>query len=160
VLFAEGRLELVPDETLGVDQVVALARLDGQRIPGLPHDREGFLAVDPHGRIESLEDVYAAGDITSFPVKQGGIAAQQDVAVAEAIAAQAGANVTPRPFTPVLNAILLTGREPLFLHAELAARSGAASTVTTEPLHWPPSKIASQYLAPFLAAFERRMLVG
>jgi len=155
IRFEEGRLELVPDETLAADQVVALARLEGQQIPGLPHDREGFLAVDRTGRVDGLDDVYAAGDITSFPIKQGGIAAQQSVAVAETIAARAGADVVPRPFTPILNAVLLTGREPLYLHAELAPDSGAATTVTTEPLHWPPAKIASQYLAPFLATLER-----
>jgi sulfide:quinone oxidoreductase len=42
--------------------------------------------------------VYAAGDITAFPVKQGGIAAEQADAVAEMLASEAGADVTPAPF--------------------------------------------------------------
>ena len=41
-----------------------------------------------------MEGVYAAGDITTFPVKQGGIATQQADAAAEAIAAELGADVT------------------------------------------------------------------
>ncbi len=40
-----------------------------------------------------LEDVYAAGDITSFPVKQGGIATQLADAAAQAIAARLGADL-------------------------------------------------------------------
>ena len=153
--FEEGRLELVPAETLAADRVVALARLEGQRVPGIPHDRDGFVVTDRTGRVEELEDVYAAGDITRFPVKQGGIAAQQAVHVAEAIAARAGAGVTQRRFEPVLHALLLTGREPLHIRAEIAIGSSGATEATAEPLFWPPAKIASQYLAPFLATLER-----
>ena len=39
-------------------------------------------------RRAALDDVYAAGDVTTFPVKQGGIATQIADAAAEAIAAQ------------------------------------------------------------------------
>ena len=153
--FESGRLELVPAETLHADRVVSLARLEGQRIPGIPHDRDGFVVTDRMGRVEELDDVYAAGDITSFPIKQGGIAAQQGLHVAEGIAARAGADVTVRPFEPVLHALLLTGREPLHLRAELSPGSGVPAEATAEPLYWPPAKIASHYLAPFLATLER-----
>ena len=47
----------------------------------------GFVPVDPHGRVAGLERVYAAGDGTAFPIKQGGLATQQADAVAETIAA-------------------------------------------------------------------------
>ena len=153
--FGDGKLELVPAETLSADRVVALARLEGQRIPGIPHDRDGFVATDRTGRIDELEDVYAAGDITRFPIKQGGIAAQQGVVVAEAIAARAGADVQSRTHAPVLNAVLLTGREPFYLRTDLAPGADTDTAVTAEPLFWPPAKIAAHYLAPFLAAFER-----
>ena len=43
-----------------------------------------------------LAGVYAAGDGTAFPIKQGGLATQQADAVAETIAAAAGAPVEPR----------------------------------------------------------------
>jgi sulfide:quinone oxidoreductase len=153
--FREGELALVPDETVAADRVVALARLAGQPIPGIPQDRDGFVATDRTGRIEELDDVYAAGDITRFPIKQGGIAAQQGVHVAHAIAARAGADVAEHRLEPVLHALLLTGRDPLYLYAETAVGSGGATEVTAEPLFWPPAKISSRYLAPFLAAHER-----
>ena len=56
----------------------------------------------PDERMVGMPDVYAAGDITSFPVKQGGIATQQANAAAESMAAAAGAELIPRPFEPVL----------------------------------------------------------
>ena len=59
-----------------------------------PADVRGIHPRRPHGRVTGLSDVYAAGDITTFPVKQGGIAAQQAEAAAEAIAAAAGVDVT------------------------------------------------------------------
>ena len=69
-------------------------------------------------------DVYAAGDITTFTVKQGGIAAQQAEAAAEAIAAAAGVEIEPRPFRPVLRGLLLTGDGPRYLHGELTGGAG------------------------------------
>src|SRR6266542_3668133 len=77
VELVDGELRLVPEGTIAADRVVALPRLRGPRIDGLPQTVEGFLPVDAHGQVHGLADVFAAGDITSFPVKQGGIAAQQ-----------------------------------------------------------------------------------
>ena len=79
-----------------VDRVITLPVLEGPRLHGLPHDPHGFIPVDAHGRVAGVADIYAAGDITAFPLKQGGLAAQQADAVAEMIAAAAGAAVTPR----------------------------------------------------------------
>ncbi len=95
-----------------------------------------------------LTDVYAAGDLTQFPVKQGGIAAQQADAVASAIAADAGATVKPTAFKPVLRGLLLTGRAPRFLRSKMGTSHSLADT---EPLWWPPAKIVGRYLTPFLA---------
>jgi sulfide:quinone oxidoreductase len=150
--FEHGTLELVPTARLAADRVVALPRLEGPRIAGIPQDGDGFVATDQHGRVQGLAHVYAAGDITSFPIKQGGIAAQQADAVAEAIAAQAGADVKPRPFDPVLRGLLLTGGTPLYLRAELPGGRGDTSTIADEALWWPPGKIVGRYLAPFLGA--------
>jgi NADH dehydrogenase FAD-containing subunit len=118
-------------------------------------------SVDPDARLartaqgaeldHGLTNVYAAGDITQFPIKQGGIAAEQADAVAEVIAAQAGASVTPHRFQPVVRAILLTGGRPLYLRHAPHGGGGDRSTVAEEPLWWPPAKIAGRYLAPFLA---------
>ncbi len=65
---------------------MALPRLRGPRIGGIPQTFDGFVPVDSFGMVSGTQDVYAAGDITTFPVKQGGIAAQQADAAAEAIA--------------------------------------------------------------------------
>jgi sulfide:quinone oxidoreductase len=149
--YEAGRLELVPEGTLAADRVVALPRLEGPRILGIPQDTDGFIATDLGGRIHGLSNVYAAGDITQFPIKQGGIAAEQADAVAELIAAQAGAAVHPHRFQPVLRGLLLTGGAPLYLRSEPHGGRGETSTVTRETLWWPPAKIAGRYLAPFLA---------
>jgi sulfide:quinone oxidoreductase len=146
------RLRLVPANSLPADRVVALARLQGQPIAGIPHDQEGFIAADGWGRVEGLDDVYAAGDITNFPIKQGGLAAQQADTIAEQIALRAGAHPTPRRLEPVLYALLLTGEQPLYLKAELATGRGYRSTVSQEPLWWPPAKIVGRHLGPHLAA--------
>jgi sulfide:quinone oxidoreductase len=149
--FERGKLHLVPGGVIEADVVVALPSLRGQAIPGIPHDRDDFIRTDPHGRVEGLASVYAAGDITAFPVKQGGLAAQQADAAAEAIAADAGAGIEPRPFDPVLRGLVITGGAPAYLRAELRGGRGPVSEAGREPLWWPPGKIAGRYLAPFLA---------
>ena len=144
-----GALHLVGGATIEADRVVALPRLEGPRFPGLPHDGSGFIAVDEHQRARGHDNVFAAGDAADFPVKQGGLAAQQADTAAEAIAAAAGADVEPSPFTPVLRGLLLTGLTPRFLRTELAT---SEAELDTEALWWPPAKIVGRYLAPFLAA--------
>jgi hypothetical protein len=51
-------------------------------ILGVPQDDNGFVATDEYGWVLGVNDVYAAGDMTQFPLKQGGIATQQADAVA------------------------------------------------------------------------------
>jgi sulfide:quinone oxidoreductase len=146
VAFLGGGLEVDPPNGLEADRVVALPWLEGPPLQGIHQDQHGFVEVDEHGAVVGELDVFAAGDLTSFPVKQGGIAAQQADAAAEAMAARAGAGLAPAPFNPVLRGLLLTGMEPRFLRGE-----PDGSTVDTEPLWWPPAKIVGRYLAPFLA---------
>jgi sulfide:quinone oxidoreductase len=145
------KLHLHPAATLQVDQVVTLAQLEGPALSGLSSDPAGFVVVDDHSRVAGLEDVYAAGDGTTFPVKQGGIATQQADAAAEAIAAQLGAALTPSPMRPTLRGMLLTGIAPTYLRAQIAGRTGDRFDTAANPLWWPPSKIAGRYLAPYLA---------
>ena len=95
--FADGELRLVPEGHLEIDSVVALPRLRGPRIDGLSQTIDGFVPIDSHGRVRGVDDVYAAGDITTFPIKQGGIATQLADAAAEAIASQPGADVRLHP---------------------------------------------------------------
>jgi sulfide:quinone oxidoreductase len=141
-------LQVSPGDPIRADRVIALPRLEGPRIEGIPHNEHGFVDVDEHGAVWGLSDVWAAGDLTSFPIKQGGLAAQQAEAAAQAIAARAGVEVEPRPFNPVLRGLLLTGLSPRYIRAEPSAEQFAFDT---EPLWWPPAKIVGRYLAPFLA---------
>jgi sulfide:quinone oxidoreductase len=149
--FGSGLLACARAEPIEADRVVALPRFAGLEIDGVPRDRSGFVPVDPHGRVRGVRNVYAAGDLTTFPIKQGGLAAQQADAVAETIAATTGAPVDPRPFEPVLRALLLTGKGAAYLRTELVGGRGETSTASEEPLWWPAGKIVGRYLAPFLA---------
>jgi sulfide:quinone oxidoreductase len=152
VRFADGSLELLGGETMAVDAVVSLPRLRGSSLGGLPHDRDGFLEVDDRGRVRGVADVFAAGDATAFPVKQGGIATQQADVVAETIASEAGAPVQPTPLDPMVRALLLTGDRPAYVRAALGGHHGDPGIVDWEPLWWPPAKVAGLHLTPFLAA--------
>ncbi len=177
--FEDGGLRLAAGAPVHADRVVALPRLRGPAIPGLPHDSEGFIPVDVHGRVRGVADVYAAGDATAFPLKQGGLAAQQADAIAEVIAQRAGVALEPQPFSPVIRGLLLTGGVPMYLRAGAGAshhessvagerddelrlqRDGrrTESSSSTSALWWPPSKIAGRYLAPYLAT-ARPMPLG
>jgi sulfide:quinone oxidoreductase len=106
VRFQAGRLTIASGAEIEADAVISLPRLEGRRIAGIPHDAGGFVRVDGQGRVIGLEHVYAAGDITTFPLKQGGIATQQADLVAEAIVAEIGAGPEPRPFDPILSGAL------------------------------------------------------
>jgi sulfide:quinone oxidoreductase len=151
--FASGSLELSSGETIEVEEVVALPRLEGPRVSGLPADADGFIPIDDHCRVVGLEDVFAAGDGTAFPIKQGGIAAQQADVAAEAIAARLGAPLQPSVFEPSLRGMLLTGVAPMYLRATVGSSSAGEGDVAANALWWPPTKIAGRYLGPYLAHF-------
>jgi sulfide:quinone oxidoreductase len=143
-----GRLFLASGTAIAADRVVALAKLVVPRIPGLPQGPGGFIPTDGYGRVDGAAHVYAAGDVTWFPVKQGGIAAEQADAAASALAADAGADVTPEPFSPVLRGILLTGEEPHYVRAEPS--TGGRGEVDVRPLWLPLAKVAGRRLGPYL----------
>jgi sulfide:quinone oxidoreductase len=151
VAVVDGDLSVAPAGSIPADAVVALPVLTGPRFRGLPHDRRGFLPTNLSCVLEGAPSVFAAGDVTTFPVKQGGIATQQADTAAGEIASLAGAGVHPTPFRPVLRGRLLTGGEPLYLRTELHGGAGDTSTASTEPLWWPPGKIFGRYLGPYLA---------
>ena len=142
----DGALRLVDGE-VAADHVVTLAGATARGVPGLPVDRAGFVPVDAHGRVRGEDDVYAAGEATAFPLRQGGLAAQQADAVAEAIAAACGVGNVPRPFRPVLRGRLLTSGAPLYLQS----RPSGQSVASTRALWSPPEKVAGRLVAPYLA---------
>ncbi len=137
---------------LPVDRIVALPLVRGPRLPGVPTTPPyDFIPVDRHGAVRGRTGVYAAGDATDFPVKQGGVAAQQAEAIARYVAARHGAPIEPTPFAPVLRGMLLTGDAPHFVRSRAAAGDDGA-LASWEPLWWPPTKIAGRHLAPYLRA--------
>jgi sulfide:quinone oxidoreductase len=141
IVAQPGRVFLADGATVAADRTVAVARLVVPPIAGIPQGPGGFIATDPYGRVEGARHVYAAGDATWFPVKQGGIAAQQADAAASAIAADSGLPVVPKAFEPVLRGILLTG--------------GAPEQLGPGP-HWHTrGKIAGRHLGPYLAGDSR-----
>jgi sulfide:quinone oxidoreductase len=148
-----GWLDIMPgDHSVRVDQVVTEPRLVGPRLRGIPGGRDGFIHTDAHGRLAGLDGVFAAGDATAFPIKQGGLAAQQADAVAEAIAASVGADIDPQPFRPILRGVVLTGGPARYLRADISGGAGDDSTISGQALWWPPDKIAGRYLAPYLSS--------
>lgn len=150
-----GRLLLAGGRELDVDLAIAMMRLGGPAIHGLPSDEEGFLPVDRNGLVIGQRDVFAAGDATTFPVKQGGLATQQADAIAELLARNLGADVEPHQAVPVLRAVLYGGREKRYLRAELGDRLQASSEASSSPL-WPESnKLVGHYLAPYLDSLDQ-----
>jgi sulfide:quinone oxidoreductase len=153
--LAHGELKLEPGGLrLRPERVVALPLLEGGQITGVPADPHGFIAVDQHGAVFGLDGVYAAGDVTAYPIKHGGLASQQADVVAAAIAARAGVAIEPEPLRPILRAMLLTGGATRFLEAELGP-GGFASTVSDVCPWYPPAKLVARHLAPYLAQGAR-----
>ena len=130
----------------------------GRRCLGFLRTLGGLLLTDLYGKVPDLDGVWAAGDAIAFPVKQGGLAAQQADAAAESIAAVVGVDVAPQPFHPVLRGMMLTGRGQAWMrHAPAGEGEGTAER---RALWWPPTKIAGRYLAPYLAARQESGIVG
>jgi hypothetical protein len=78
-----------------------------------------------------MEDVYAAGDATDFPVKQGGLAAQQADAVALSIASSVDCMFRSAAVSPGLLTVDGTTR---YMRAHLVSAPGDDGTVSERPL--------------------------
>ena len=151
VAFENGALSVAPSGSVEADRVVALPQLRGRAPAGLPSDGQGFLPTNEHGEVRGSEGVFAAGDVTAFPVKQGGIATQQADAAARTIAARAGSPIEAEPFRPVLRGLLLTGDSARFMRAQIAGGHGDSSDVSPRMLWWPETKVAGQYVSQYLS---------
>jgi sulfide:quinone oxidoreductase len=153
----DGSLALDGADRVKADRVVAAPQLRGQSITGVPASRWGFVATDRHGGVERLPDVYAAGDMTTFPIKQAGLAAQQADRIAYRIASSLGV-AAPSPERPVmLQARLLGGAEPLFLRAELDAGGNPIGATLASPdltRGGLDSKVLAQFLTPYLSSHQ------
>ncbi len=149
--FGTGRLHIDPGEEIEADAVITLPRLEGRRIDGVPHDEDGFIAVDEHGAVVGLERAYAAGDISSLPFIQGAFATQQADAVAEAIAAAAGAEIAPAPAGSRMRAVLWTEQGPHYLSNGNGAGDGLASSPSRRHLEFLHNgRLTARYLSPLV----------
>ena len=150
-----GRMILHPEgREVALDRLVAVPKLLGPELAGLPADADGFLRTGPDGGVTGLERVYAAGDATDFPVKWGGIAAQQADAAAASITALAGILTVAEPFDGVVHGVLLVSRERQRLYFSARIERGCAeqSRVSDTPTLPPEAKIAARHLGPYLDA--------
>jgi sulfide:quinone oxidoreductase len=153
-----GRLLIQPQGAeLSVERIVAMPRLTGPGLPGLAAHAHGFIPIDAHCTVPGTGGrVFAAGDATAFPVKHGGLAAQQADTAAAVIAHLAGVGIEPAPFSPQIRGKLLTGGKPLYLSARLVGSQGFESEVSETP-PWPvDDKIVAAELGPYLAGLDQR----
>jgi sulfide:quinone oxidoreductase len=147
----QGEVLLMPGgRTLSASRIVALPELFGPAVRGLPAGEHGFIPVDKHCRVRGVDDVWAAGDATDFPIKFGGLAAQEADIAAASIAAVTGVKVDPATIRPEIHAVLLTGREPRYLSARLVGGAGFDGELTTVPTWRPVAKVNARYLTPYL----------
>ncbi len=154
----DGSLELCSGDVVPADRVVAGPQLRGRWITGIPADWWGFIAVDGDGRVAGIPDVYAAGDITNYPVKQAGLATQHADLVADSIARDFGVQPPERRSQRLLQARLVGAPEAIYLRAELDA-SGQATLATlarvaTEDENAQP-KVFARHLTTYLAQHEQ-----
>jgi sulfide:quinone oxidoreductase len=140
--------------TLDCDRVIAVPRLAGPRIAGLPSDPAGFIPVRPAGHVPGIDRVWAAGDATNFAIKWGGFAAQQADAAASSIATLAGADAPAAPFRGEVRGVLFAGIDGRQLHFAVRIADGIAtdSQVSDAPLAAEQTKIAARHLSPYLEA--------
>lgn len=154
----DGALELQADGALPADAVVTVPQLSAHRISGVPASWWGFVPTDARGRVEGLEDVYAAGDMCAFPVKQGGLASQQADRVAHTIASGLGLQLKEPDERTVLQARFVGGDTTLYLRSELDWQ-GRATVATLQHIELGPmdgAKVLGRYLTPYLELREAR----
>lgn len=137
------------------ERIVTLPKITGRAIRGIPAGARWFVPIDEWCVVRSRDGrVFAAGDATDFPVKQGGIGAQQADTAAAGIAHIAGLGDRPPALHPVIRGTLLTGERPLYVAAHLIAGLGWQSEVYERP-PWPPEdKIVAEELGPYLRKLD------
>lgn len=107
-----------PFDQRSFDRTVSVPLVRGPRLGGVPATSlYGLIPVDGFQRVVGLRGVYAVGDATDFPIKQGEIATQQADVAAQSVAALHGHAEAPKRFAPELRATLHTGKgDPILLN--------------------------------------------
>ena len=143
------------------DRIVALPALRGPNLEGLPRDGGGFLPVDEYGQVRGVERVWAAGDCTDVPIKQGGVSADLADVAAESIAAMAGVHLRDRTFVPTVEGVLMTGGTARYLRARPAWPGDSGESVF-EPVARgaEPPKIRATYLGSHVLQGRDPVLVS
>ncbi len=146
LVLTRAGIELHPDRTITVPQITGP---DVKGIPGDPIHR--FIRIDQHCRVKGTDGrVFGAGDATDFPVKLGGIGAQQADTAADGIAHLAGAGPPGVPLLPIVRAVLVGGKEPLYLFAHVIDGRGWQADVYEQPPWGTPDKIIAHELGCYL----------
>ena len=137
------------------ETIVSLPRIEGRALRGVAADANGFIPIDEQCRVAGMgEHVFAAGDTTSFPVKQGGLGAQQADVAAAGIAALAGDH-EPAEFEPVLRGSLIAGeRRRLFFQARLEDGHAVDSELLDSPDWESDEKIVAAELGTYLHGLD------
>jgi len=139
--------ELITTETkLTADEAITLPSLTGRRLDGIPYTHDGFIEVGPNGEVESVEDVFAVGDVTDSKYKFGALATQQADVAAAAIARNAWGiqTSTTRP-NVTLTGFLQTGEGPLRISPD-----GLSKVPESEVSSASERKIYGKLLNPFI----------
>jgi sulfide:quinone oxidoreductase len=135
-------------------RIIAMPRIVGPRLRGLPANEDGFIPIDERCCVRGLEPrVFAAGDAADLQVKHGGLGAQMADTAAAAIASLAGANVEVEPLQPEIHGVLYTGAEPLYLTARI--EDGRIESQLSREAEWPKDeKVVAEELGPFLRSLD------
>ena len=151
LLVDPGAVELRPE------RIVTLPAIGGPGIEGVASSGPlAHVPIDAHCRIRGGgQNAFAAGDGTDFPVKHGGIAAQQADTAAAGIAHLAGVGEPPPALRPHLRGMLLTGRRPLYISARQDDDGAWQSEVFFDDPPWPAAeKVIAEELGPYLGSRE------
>lgn len=152
LVLTRSGIELHPDRT------VTVPRLTGPDVQGIPGDPiHRFLRIDEHCRVLGSDGhIFAAGDATDYPVKHGGLSAQQADTAADGIAHLAGQGPPSEPLHPVVRAMLVDGKRPLYLFAHVIAGRGWNAEVYERPPWDPNEKIVATELGSYLPTLLTR----
>jgi sulfide:quinone oxidoreductase len=151
---AAGHIE-IDGSSLHAQRIVTIPRIRGHAIHGIPAGTDWFVPVDEHCVVQDGDGrEFAAGDVSDFPFKHGGIGAQQADTAAAGIAHLAGLGERPPPVRPIIRGMLLTGGRPLYLSAQLVAGLGWRSAIYERP-PWPADeKVIAEELGPYLRKLD------
>jgi sulfide:quinone oxidoreductase len=133
------------------DWIATLPRLVGPAVKGLPADSRWFVPINRWCVVPSTDGwVFAAGDVTDFPVKQGGIGAQQADTAAAGIAHLADVGGRPPPLSPVIRGVLLTGARRVYMSAWVIDGLGWQSQIHEQPPWQTEDKVVAAELGNYL----------